>query len=129
MTNAPKTEYTYDPHNNVLTVRNPEGNVTETTYNALDQPLTVKDPRGTYTINTYDNKGNLTSTRVAKTLTGPALIETTIVYRSDGRPVTQTIAIEGEVAVTQYEYDGSGYLKKRTLCHATSYTYDRTVTA
>ena len=82
VTNAPKTEYTYDPHNNVLTVRNPEGNVTETTYNALDQPLTVKDPRGTYTINTYDNKGNLTSTRVAKTLTGPALIETTIVYRS-----------------------------------------------
>ena len=74
--NPPKTEYTYDARDNVLTVKDPEGNTTEYHVQRLNLPLTVKDPRGTYTINTYDAKGNLTATRIAKTLIGPALSET-----------------------------------------------------
>ena len=113
----PKSLYTYDARDNLLTGRDPAGGLTTYTYNARDQVLTKRDPNGNVITNVYDSKGNLMEIRNA----GGAVQKYT--YDSRGNVLTQ---LNSEGGLTTYEYDGFGNLLKETdaLGSVALFTYD-----
>ncbi len=90
-------QYTYDSEDNILTVKDADGNATTLTYDLLNRPKTVKEPGKTaYTEYFYDALGN------------------------------RTKVTDANEKSTQYNYDDLGRLKmvKDVLDKTTEYTYD-----
>jgi RHS repeat-associated protein len=113
----PRSLFTYDSRDNLLTSRDPAGNLTIYTYNARNQVLTKKDPNGNLTTNVYDANGNLLETHDA--LGGVQKLT----YDARGNVLTQ---LDFEGGLTRFEYDGSGNLVKETdaLGNLATFTYD-----
>jgi RHS repeat-associated protein len=95
----PKSLFTYDARDNLLTSKDPEGNLTTVTYNSRNQVLTTLDPRGNLTTNVYDANGNLLEVRDA--LGGVQKYT----YDARGNLMSQ---LDSEGGLTQYQYDGVG---------------------
>ncbi len=113
----PTSLFTYDARDNLLTSRDPAGNLTTYTYNPRNQVLTKRDPNGNVTTNLYDAKGNRLETRDA----GGAVQKYT--YDSRGSLLSQ---LDSEGGLTTFEYDGFGNLLKETdaLGNVSAFTYD-----
>ena len=119
------TTYTYDSYGNVKTSADAEANITEYAYNPGGQMISTLSPKGELTRYTYDNNGNLKSEISAGG-------ETTLYfYDKMGRLVQQIspnisqTAQSGDVGC-RYEYYSSGELKTVTdpEGNTTAYTYD-----
>jgi YD repeat-containing protein len=94
---AAVTTYTYDGMGNVLTQKDPNGNVTTYTYDALGNVLTSTDATGAVTTNTYDAFGNLqTST--------DALGNTTYFFYDLLNRLTLEIDRDGYATATTYGF-------------------------
>ncbi|MEO8034319.1 MAG: DUF6531 domain-containing protein, partial [Acidobacteriota bacterium] len=116
----PKSAWTYDTRDNVLSQEDALSNKTEYTYNARNQMLTTKDARGKTTTNAYDTRGNLTSTTDANGSVS------TFVYDLKGNLLTQSQTVNGLVETTTSVYDSFGNPTSETnaLGHVTTSTYD-----
>jgi RHS repeat-associated protein len=120
--NSHKTTYSYDEGDELVKVKEANGNVNETEYDAdgeavaridgnkhkwkyvrneLEQVTEVIDPLGHKTINEYDPVGNLTK------LTDPAKRATTYTYDPAGR-LSEVSYSDGRTATVKYEYNKDG---------------------
>ena len=131
-TRSPRTLYTYNLKDQLLTETDPLDNVTSYTYDAMGrlETITNKDANGTElskTSYTYDEAGNLDTekdeleniTRYDYDALGRR-IKTTL-PDADGDPATTD-----DIPVLEYTYDAAGNLESETdpLMNVTSYTYD-----
>ena len=116
------TDFTYDAQGNLLRKKITASGLTRTvsyTYNAFGQVLTVKDPLGNVTRLAYDADGDLTS------VTNPlGHITQYTAYDLNGRPLTM---VDPNGVTTILTYDQRGRLTSRTEgTLKTSYAYDLT---
>jgi YD repeat-containing protein len=134
------TEYTYDDHGNVLTVKNPLNHVTTNQYDALnrlkqvtspapisavtqygydgiDQLVSVTDPRSLVTTYAVNGLGNQTQ------LSSPDTGTTTKTYDLAGNVLTQT---DAKSQTTTYAYDALNRVTSITFHDGSKhhYTYD-----
>jgi RHS repeat-associated protein len=141
------TTYTYDTHNNVLSVSQPTGSGTATTsytYNSFGEVLTTTDPLGNVTTNTYDANGKLLTVTTPAPGGSASASVTTFTYDSKGELLTikdplghvttMTYTPAGFIAtitdaqnnVTTYGYDAHGNRTsvKDALNNQTTFAYD-----
>ena len=145
--------YTYDPNNNLVAVTDPStdeypnGLTTTYTYDDNHNLLTITDPNGdTWLTNTYDENGKVEYQTSGEgtftfsydpdndqtTVTDRKNFDRTVVYNSDGQPLTRTRYTEplraGDPAsyITTYEYNADKRLSRLTLPKGNyrDYTYD-----
>lgn len=114
------TDFTYDAQGNLLSNKITSNGLTRKisyTYNVFGQVLTVKDPLGNVTNLGYDSDGNLTS------ITNPlGHITQYTAYNLNGRPLTM---IDPNGVTTTLTYDLRGRLTSRTVgTLTTGYAYD-----
>ncbi|NYT95324.1 DNRLRE domain-containing protein, partial [Salinispora sp. H7-4] len=109
-----KSTTTYDKVGNVLTVTEPQGNLTATagdyttttTYDAIYQPIEVSNALGQRVTSEYDNVGNVTVVYDAKK-TASAEDDFTTRFEYDwNRRVTKTTDALGEFTTARYDKDG-----------------------
>ena len=131
-TRSPRTLYTYNARDQLLTETDPLDNETSYTYDAMGrlETITNKGANGTElsaTSYTYDEAGNLETekdeleniTRYDYDDLG-RLVKTTL-PDADGNPATTD-----DIPVFEFTYDAAGNLESETdpLMNVTSYTYD-----
>ncbi|MFR9780772.1 polymorphic toxin-type HINT domain-containing protein, partial [Micromonospora sp. MS34] len=109
-----KTTTTYDKVGNVLTVTEPQGNLTSTVgdyttttkYDAIYQPIEVTNGLGQKVVSEYDNVGNVKVLYDAKK-TASAADDYTTQYEYDlNHRVVQTTDAIGEFTTARYDKDG-----------------------
>ena len=109
--------YTYNGYGQVLTAKDPKGNVTTYTYDAKGGPASITDALGHVTKYTsYDLNGRLLS------MTDPNGLVTVLTYDKIGRLTSKTAGAEK----TAYAYDAVGNLTQLTRPDGSyfAFTYD-----
>jgi len=118
------TNYTYDNHGWLKSVKTPTGVTSSTTYNAAGEPITVTDPAGNTTTTGYDGLGR--PVRV----TMPDSTYTTTTYDMAGRAVaTAAYNSSGVLQADQSSvYDKAGNIVAATDARhtTTTFSYDAT---
>jgi RHS repeat-associated protein len=111
------TQYGYDLDANVVSIRDPNGNITYYNYDHMSRLITVTQPGSIVTAYTYDGHGNLQSVTDAESHT------TTYQYDDLARLVSTTSPDTGTVT---YTYDEAGNPINKTDAKAISvdYSYD-----
>lgn len=139
------TTFTYDARGNTLTRSVSAGTATHLwtyTYSGNGQLLTAKDPNGNLTTYTYDAHGDLSSIKDALnhivtitsydptgrplSITDANGVATTLTYDLRQRLLTSTLHTAGGNLTTSYAYDKAGDLTKTTLPDNSflTFTYD-----
>jgi YD repeat-containing protein len=116
---SPTTTNSYDQRGNLISVSDPDGNLTLTYYDHLNRKIAQVSPVKTLSTWAYDANGNVTSTRIygdplasfpAAGGTAPAPVnsgnyrETTFTYDLNNRQKTSTIT-----GITLSSYNGTSY--------------------
>lgn len=98
---------TYDVRGNELSASDGAGHSTSSTYGDLDFPLTTTDERGSVTSYLYQqDSGDLL--RVRRTLSATQSAETSYTYDTNGRMLSESVAIDGSGACAVTLYSGHG---------------------
>ncbi len=111
------TSYQYDVRGNLISVTDTLGRATRFIYDNAGRLITVRDPDGNISSNAYNAAGQLIST------TDALSHATEYEYDDVGRLITTTDALEG-TTTTHYNPDGTVASTVDTLGRTTSYTYD-----
>ncbi len=123
------TTYTYDKVNNVLTVTDPNGNITTNTYDYANRLLTQTNPQGEIITNVYDKGGRLIAA------TDAMGNQSTFRYDKVDRMIEKNVPLnDSETAKHKYYYDvSSNLILEKVLTKSengmesyqeTTYTYD-----
>jgi len=119
------TAYAYDVAGNLVSVTDPNGNITSYAHDDLGRMVSQASPVTGTTTYSYDAAGNLNSTTDANNAA------TTRTYDSLGRVVTSVATLGSSSETVTWTYDGSPSFRAGRLATmtdpagSTSYTYDR----
>jgi RHS repeat-associated protein len=106
--NGDLTTNTVDANGNVLTSLDPLGHTTTNTYNSFNEVLTAEDGNGITTTNTFDTHGNLTSTSRPVTGTSCTCQVTTYNHANATYPGDVTSIVDPDSQTTSFGYDAYG---------------------